>query len=82
MIEVFRKGTSHVVNGITCEKQIVNEFGFEHLLDNGWHLDPKDVYPEVKVEVAESKVTASEESPKSDSKDSKLSKTTTKTAAR
>ena len=82
MIELFKAGTSHIVNGITCERQIVNEFGFEHLLDNGWHLDPKDCYPEPKVEVADSKVTVPDESPKKTSETSKLGKTSTKTAAR
>jgi hypothetical protein len=46
MIELFKAGTSHIVNGITCQKMIVNEFGFEHYLDDGWVFDPKDLYKE------------------------------------
>jgi len=46
MIELFKAGTSHVVNGVTCQKQIVNEFGFEHYLDEGWFLTPEECYPE------------------------------------
>jgi len=46
MIELFRKGTSHIVNGITCEKQTVNEFGFEHYLKEGWFFTPEECYPE------------------------------------
>lgn len=45
MIEVFRPGTSHIVNGITCERATVNEFGFEPLLENGWFLTPEECYP-------------------------------------
>jgi len=46
MIELFRAGTSHVINGITCEKQTVNEFGFEHYLEEGWFFTPEECYPE------------------------------------
>jgi hypothetical protein len=45
MIQLFHAGTSHVVDGVTCEMTTVNEFGFEHLLDNGWHFTPKECYP-------------------------------------
>jgi hypothetical protein len=45
MIEVFKPGTSHIVNGITCERDTVNEFGFEHLLETGWFLTPEECYP-------------------------------------
>ena len=46
MIELFRKGTSHVVNGINCERQTVNEFGFEHYLEEEWYLTPEECYKE------------------------------------
>jgi hypothetical protein len=87
MIEVFRPGTSHLVNGITCERDTVNEFGFEHLLKTGWFLTPEECYPkkitEKAPEVADSKVTVPEklvtdQSPKTEKPD----KTTTKTAAK
>lgn len=45
MIEVFRPGSSHIVNGITCQRDTVNEFGFEHLLEEGWFLTPEECYP-------------------------------------
>lgn len=46
MIELFRKGTSHHVHGVTCEKIKVNEFGFEPMLEDGWVLDPKELVKE------------------------------------
>jgi len=48
MIQLFKEGTSHVVNGITCESVIVNEFGFEPLLEKGYVLDPKELYKDRK----------------------------------
>ena len=63
MIELFKAGTSHVVNGITCDKMTVNEFGFEHLLETGWFLTPEECYPKEKEETpkaADSKVTTKE----------------------
>ena len=54
MIQLFHEGTSHVYDGITCEMMMVNEFGFEHHLDNGWVFDVKELYPETKPEVEES----------------------------
>ena len=44
MIELFKEGTSRNYNGITCDSMIVNEFGFEPLLKQGWVLDPKELY--------------------------------------
>lgn len=44
MIVLFKEGTSHVYEGITCQIQIVNEFGFEPFLKQGWVLNPKDLY--------------------------------------
>jgi hypothetical protein len=87
MIELFKAGTSHVVNGVTCEKKVVNEYGFEHYLDKGWCFDPKDCYPETKKvsgeKVADSKVTASVTSAPDKAPDvEKLNKTTTKTATK
>ena len=46
MIQLFKKGTANVYNGMTCEMQLVDGFGFEPLLaENGgeWYLDPKDI---------------------------------------
>lgn len=51
MIEVYREGTSHVVRNVTCERKMVSVYGFEHLLNEGWFLDEKDVYPEPKQEL-------------------------------
>ncbi len=48
MIQIFREGTSHTYKNITCEYKLVNEFGFESYLENGWVLNPKDLYKEVK----------------------------------
>ena len=45
MIQLFKAGTSCVYNGITCEMQTVNEFGFEHYLEDGWHFTPEECYP-------------------------------------
>ena len=50
MIEVFKPGSSHVVNGITCQRDTVNEFGFEHLLEEGWFLTPEECYPKETLE--------------------------------
>jgi hypothetical protein len=41
MIQLYRKGTSHIVRGITCEMCVVNEFSYESLLKAGWHLSPE-----------------------------------------
>ncbi len=87
MIEVFRPGTSHLVNGITCERDTVNEFGFEHLLKTGWFLTPEECYPkkitEKAPEVADSKVTAQVKVASSGNLKAKiLGKTTTKTAVK
>ena len=49
MIQLFRKGTSHIVNGVTCEMQTVNEFSFEHYLEEGWFLNSNDCYKEVPI---------------------------------
>ena len=46
MIVLFKEGTSHQYKGITCQMQIVNEFGFEPLLEEGWVLNPADLYQE------------------------------------
>ena len=51
MIQLFHKGSSHIVNGITCEMCTVNEYGFEHLFDAGWCLTPEECYLEEKKEV-------------------------------
>jgi len=48
MIQLFHAGTSHVINGVTCESMLVNEFGFEHYLDEGWFLTPQECYAEEK----------------------------------
>lgn len=53
MIVLFREGTSQVYNGITCEYRLVNEFGFEGMLKNGWVLNPKDLYKETPEETSE-----------------------------
>jgi len=58
----------------------VNEFSFEHYLEEGYSFTKKPFI--TKVEVADSKVTVSDESPKKTSETSKLGKTATKTAAR
>ena len=81
MIEVFTSGTSHIINGITCRREIVNEFGFEHLLEEGWFLTPEECYPEKTPETADSKVIVPI-TPVSDviPKAGKSDKTTTKTA--
>jgi len=57
----------------------VDEFGFEHYLEEGYGFTKKPFI--AKVEVADSKVTVSDESSKKTSETSKLSKTATKTAA-
>jgi hypothetical protein len=59
MIQLFHKGTSHVINDVTCEMQTVNEFGFEHYLEEEWYLTPEECYEEkkVKIESIEEKVT-------------------------
>lgn len=44
MIELFKEGTSGVHHGVTCDKMVVNEFGFEHYLDEGYVFDPKELY--------------------------------------
>jgi hypothetical protein len=44
MIVLFKEGTSHLYKGITCKMQIVDEFGFEPFLKQGWVLNPKDLY--------------------------------------
>jgi rRNA processing protein Krr1/Pno1 len=49
MIQLFKVGTSHLIDGITCKMCTVNEYNFEHLLEDGWHLDPADVHKEVHV---------------------------------
>jgi hypothetical protein len=86
MIQLFHAGTSEVHNGITCEMATVNEYGFEHLLDDGWHFTPEECYPSTKEEtpkVADSKVTAPETSVSDKAlKTEKPDKTTTKTAAK
>ena len=50
MIQLFKAGSTHIVNGITCEMDTVNEYGYEHLLKKGWHFTPEACYPEKKVE--------------------------------
>jgi len=60
----------------------VDEFGFEHYLEEGYGFTIPEKKPFIaKVEVADSKVTVSDESSKKTSETSKLSKTATKTAA-
>jgi len=44
MIVLFKEGTSHNYKGITCQIQIVDEFGFEPFLKRGWVLNPNDLY--------------------------------------
>ena len=44
MIELFKEGTSGVHNGVTCDKMVVSEFGFEHYLEEGYVFDPKELY--------------------------------------
>ena len=46
MIQLYRKGTSHIVRGITCEMQTVSEFSYEALLKSGWHLSPEEAAKE------------------------------------
>ena len=72
MIQLFSAGGEMIT---------VNEFGFEHYLEEGWGFTIPGKPPIAKVEVADSKVTVSDESSKKPSETSKLSKTTTKTAA-
>jgi hypothetical protein len=59
MIQLFRSGTSDVVNGIACERQTVNEFGFEHYLKEGWFFTPEECYPEVKEVIKDNAVKSS-----------------------
>ena len=88
MIQLFNAGGGMIT---------VDEFGFEHYLEEGWGFTPPERFnkdrvassvrkveePSItKVEVADSKVTVSDESPKKTSETSKLGKTATKTAAR
>ncbi len=51
MIQLYRKGTSHIVRGITCEMQTVSEFSYEALLKSGWHLSPEEAAATKDVEV-------------------------------
>lgn len=53
MIVLFKPGTSHVVNGITCERGIFNEYGFEGLLDGDWFLTPEECYQEDEEKILE-----------------------------
>ena len=47
MIQLFKAGTSHVINGITCEMITVDEFGFEVYLDKGYCFKPSECYREI-----------------------------------
>jgi len=58
MIVLFHEGTSHVHNGITCKVKIVDEFGFEPFLKQGWVLNPKDLYKEDAKKEAEKPATS------------------------
>jgi len=42
MIQLFRKGTSHVVDGITCEMILASPRSYKNYLGNGWYLTPKE----------------------------------------
>lgn len=69
MIQLFKKGTANVYNGMTCEMQLVDGFGFEPLLaENGgeWYLDPKDIPEETEKteKIDEPKVVKEPEEPK------------------
>ena len=90
MIELYKAGTSHIVNGVTCQKQIVNEFGFEHLLEEGWFFTPEECYPKVADKVKDAKTSELAASKVTDSKlkvsksalnTSNLGKTTAKSSA-
>jgi len=48
MIVLFKEGTSHVYKGITCQVKLVDEFGYEPFLNQGWVLNPKELYKEEK----------------------------------
>lgn len=97
MIQLFHAGTSHRYKGITCEMVTVNEYGFEHLLDDGWHFTPEECYPKTKPKetlkdevplektpkVADSKVTVPGKSTLEKTPNvEKPDKTATKTAAK
>ena len=42
-VELYRPGTTHIRNGITCEAEIFNEYSFTSLLDAGWFLTPEEI---------------------------------------
>ena len=45
--ELFRSGTTHIVNGITCERIVVEPSTFQRLLlEEEWFLTPEECYPE------------------------------------
>ena len=46
MIELFKPGTSHIVNGVTCIKQTVSHIKWQHYLDEGWFLTSEECYPD------------------------------------
>ena len=93
MIVLFKEGTSHNYKGITCQIQIVDEFGFEPFLKQGWVLNPNELYKdggktpksskEKDVKPAATQVTAEKLRKAADDrlKASKLSKTSTTVAA-
>ena len=93
MIVLFKEGTSHNYKGITCQMQIVDEFGFEPLLEQGWVLNPNELYKdggktpesssEKEKELAAPQVTAESTRQAVDRrlKAARLSKTSTEAAA-
>ena len=52
-VELYRRGTKHVRNGIQCEAQIFNEYSFVPLLDAGWFLTPEEAYATAQTEEPE-----------------------------
>lgn len=81
MIVLFKEGTSHVYNGITCQYLLVDEFSYEPFLKQGWKLNVKDLYKDEGETPKEDKKEKDPKKPKEKEEETATSKVTARLKA-
>lgn len=44
-IVLYRKGNTHNIRGVLCERQTFSRLSYKAALDNGWSFSPEEVKP-------------------------------------